>query len=98
MTIELVAEPRTELGKEKCKKLRAQNRLPANIYGGKLEQPQAISLDLHETEKAIKANGKDADYTVVLAGEKYPVRIQEIHFEPVLRQFEHVDFVVLSDE
>lgn len=98
MAIELVAEPRTELGKEKCKKLRTQNRLPANIYGGGLEQPQAISLDLHATEKLIKDHGRQAEYTVVLGGEKYPVRIEEIQFEPVLRHFEHVDFVVLSNE
>jgi ribosomal protein L25 (general stress protein Ctc) len=98
MAIELVAEPRTELGKEKCKKLRAQNRLPGNIYGGRLPQPQAISLDLHATEKLIKDHGKQADYAVVLAGERYPVRIEQIHFEPVMRNFEHVDFVVLDDE
>lgn len=98
MVIELVAEPRTELGKEKCKKLRAQNRLPANIYGGQLPEPQAISLDLHATEKLVKDHGKEAEYAVVLGGEKYPVRIQEIQFEPVLRHFEHLDFVVLNDE
>ena len=98
MAIELVAEPRTELGKEKMKKLRAQNKLPGNIYGGSLQEPQAIVLDLHETEKTIKDNGKNADYVVVLGGEKYPVRIEEIHFEPIHRGFQHVDFVVLSDE
>jgi ribosomal protein L25 (general stress protein Ctc) len=98
MAIELVAEPRTELGKEKCKKLRAQNILPANIYGGRLPEPQAISLNLHATEKLIKDHGKAADYIVVLGGEKYPVRIEEIHFEPVLRRFEHLDFVVLNNE
>jgi len=98
MTIELVAEPRTELGKEKCKKLRATNVLPANIYGGPLKEPQAISLDLHETEKVIKTNGKNADYTVVLEGTKYAVRIEEIRYEPIYRKFEHVDFVVTGNK
>ena len=36
MAIELRAELRAEFGKEKMKKLRAVNRLPANIYGGPL--------------------------------------------------------------
>lgn len=98
MAIELVAEPRSELGKEKMKKLRQQNILPGNIYGGSMQAPQAISLDLHETEKVIKDNGKAAEYIVVLGGEKYPVRIQEIHFEPIHRGFQHVDFVVLKNE
>ena len=98
MTIELVAEPRAELGKEKMKKLRAQNKLPGNIYGGSMQAPQAISLNLHETEKAIKDNGKNAEYVVVLGGEKYQVRIEEIHYEPIHRGFQHVDFVVLNNE
>lgn len=98
MSIELVAEPRSELGKEKAKKMRAANKLPGNIYGGPLAEPRSIQLDLHETEKVIAANGKSADYTVVLEGEHYPVRIAEIRYEPIYRRFQHVDFVVLSDE
>jgi large subunit ribosomal protein L25 len=94
MAIELVAEPRMELGKEKCRKLRVENRLPANIYGGPLEEARAISLDLHETEKAIKANGKDADYAVVLEGTTYPVQIQDVELEPLYKGFLHIDFLV----
>lgn len=98
MSIELVAEPRTELGKEKCKELRAANKLPGNIYGGPLDEPRSIQLDLHEAEKIITANGKGAEYTVVLEGERYPVRIEEIRVEPIYRRFQHVDFVVLDNE
>jgi len=97
MAIELAAEPRTELGKERCRKMRADNRLPANIYGGPLKSPQAISLDLHETEKLVKSHGKSADYAVVLEGTAYNVRIQEIHFDPVRRDFQHIDFVVQNN-
>ena len=97
MAIVLVAEPRTDLGKEKCKKLRAANKLPANIYGGPLSESRAISLDLHETQKTIKANGKSAEYAVELEGETYPVRIQEIRYEPIYKGFQHVDFVVMAN-
>jgi ribosomal protein L25 (general stress protein Ctc) len=98
MSIELVAEPRTELGKEKCKKLRAANKLPGNIYGGPLDEPRSIQLDLHATEKIITDNGPKAEYVVVLEGERYPVRIEEVRFEPVYRRFQHVDFVVTGNE
>ena len=98
MAIELTAEPRTEFGKEKMKKLRADNKLPGNIYGGPLAEPKAIQLNLHECEKAIQSNGKSADYAVVLEGQTYPVRIEEIRYEPVYRGFLHLDFVVKTDE
>jgi len=97
MAIELVAEPRAELGKELCKKLRAQNRLPANVYGGGLPEPRAISFDLHETEKVIKDHGRDAEYELVLEGQKYPVKIQEIELEPIYKEFLHIDLLVKND-
>lgn len=97
MVIELKAEQRTDFGKEKCAKLRAANKLPGNIYGGPLAEPQAINLDLHETEKVIKANGKSAQYAVVLDDNTYAVRIQEIRYEPLHKRFQHVDFVVEGD-
>jgi len=97
MAIELVAEPRAELGKEQCHQLRAQNRLPANIYGGPLTEARAISLDLHQTELAVKQHGKSAEYTLVLEGQSYPVRIEEIRYEPVYKGFLHLDLVVRAD-
>ena len=98
MAIELIAEPRSEFGKEKMKKLRADNILPGNIYGGPLAEPKAIQLDLHACEQLIQANGKSADYAVVLEGQTYPVRIEEIRYEPIYRGFLHLDFVVKTDE
>ena len=97
MAIELIAEPRAELGKEQMKKLRANNRLPANVYGGSLPEPRAISFDLHETEKVIRDNGKGADYELVLEGQKYPVQLQEIEVEPIYRDFLHIDLLVKND-
>ena len=94
MAIELVAEPRTELGKETMKKLRAVNRLPANMYGGPLAAPRAITLDLHQTDLLVRQHGKRAEYAVVLEGRSYPVQIQEIRAEPIRKQLQHIDFLV----
>ena len=96
MAIELKAEPRAELGKELCKKLRANDVLPGNIYGGQLKHPRAISFPLHETELLLQANGKNADYVVVLEGKSYHVRIQEAKTEPIYKHFLHLDLVVKS--
>jgi ribosomal protein L25 (general stress protein Ctc) len=98
MSIELMAEPRAELGKEKCHKLRAANRLPGNIYGGPLPAPRTITLDLHATELLVKRNGKSAEYAVTLEGTRYPVRLEQVHYDPLSKGFQHLDFVVLADE
>jgi large subunit ribosomal protein L25 len=97
MAFELVAEARSEFGKENMKKLRSANRLPGNIYGGSLSEPRAITFDLHETELLIKKNGKSAEYTVTFEGQSYPVRIQEVRYEPIQKRFQHLDLVVKSN-
>lgn len=97
MAIELKAEPRSGLGKEICKKLRAQDVLPGNLYGGPLKEPRAISFPLHETEKTMMKNGKSADYAVVLEGKTYPVKIQEVEVEPIYKGFLHLDLLVIGD-
>jgi large subunit ribosomal protein L25 len=97
MAIEMSALPRTELGKQQMKKLRADNRLPANIYGGEIKEPRAITLDLHETELALRQHGKKGDFAVVLEGKTYPVQIQEVEKEPIYKHLLHIDFVVRSN-
>src|SRR5438046_523663 len=87
MAITLTAEPRSELGKEKCKKLRAAGRLPANVYGGPFgTSPRALTLDLHSTELAVKRNGKSAQYELAFEGAVHAVRIQQVGYEPVYKR------------
>jgi ribosomal protein L25 (general stress protein Ctc) len=97
MAITLTAEPRAELGKEKCAKLRRAGRLPGNVYGGPFgTTPRTLTLDLHSTELTIKRNGKSAAYELAFEGATYPVKIQEVRYEPIYKHFEHLDFFVRS--
>ena len=97
MAITLTAEPRTELGKEKCGKMRVAGRLPANVYGGPFgTTPRTLTLDLHTTELAVKRNGKSAEYELAFEGQTYPVKIQEVRFEPVYKGFKHLDLFVIK--
>lgn len=98
MAIELKAEPRAGLGKEICKKLRAKDILPGNLYGGPLKEPQAVSFPLHATELTMKKHGKNADYSVLLEGKTYPVKVQEVEVEPIYKGFLHLDLLVTGDE
>jgi ribosomal protein L25 (general stress protein Ctc) len=95
MALILKAEPRTEFGKEKCAKLRRNNRLPGNVYGGPFGiEPRAISFNLHETELLIKRNGKSSEYELEFEGSTYPVKIQEVGYEPVYKNFRHLDLLI----
>lgn len=95
MALTLTAEPRTEFGKEKCAKLRRANKLPANVYGGPFgTSPRALSLNLHDTELLVKRNGKSAEYELAFEGQVYPVKIQEVGYEPVYKNFKHLDLLV----
>lgn len=98
MPVELSAELRTEFGKEKCKKLREQKILPGNVYGGPLKEPKAIQFNMLETEKLVTANGKHGDYVLLVGGETYPVRIQEVRYEPIYKRFQHLDLVVKDND
>jgi large subunit ribosomal protein L25 len=96
MAIELVAEPRSEFGKQNCKHLRDAGRLPAVVYGGGLKENLHVSLDMHSSQRVMKANGRGVDYTLSIGGKVYPVRIGEVRREPIRKGFLHVDFIVLE--
>jgi large subunit ribosomal protein L25 len=95
MAIELTAQRRSATGKS-VKQLRAAGRLPGNVYGGSLTEALAVELDTKEAEKVIRANGKKAEYSLNVDGTTYPVRLQEVQFEPLRKAFIHVDFVVTN--
>jgi large subunit ribosomal protein L25 len=97
MPVELTAQPRTELGKQKNKQMRKVNRLPATIYGKGIEGSLSIEMDLKETEKTIRATGKTADYTLLLDGKSYPVAVKEVQRDLIRKTFVHVDFFVRND-
>jgi large subunit ribosomal protein L25 len=95
MAFTLTAEPRTDFGKEKCAKLRRDNKLPGNVYGGPFgTTPRAISFNLHDTELLIKRNGKSSEYELVFEGATYAVKIQEVGYEPVYKNFKHLDLFI----
>ena len=88
----LTATPRSETGKGAARKLRAERRIPAVIYGHHRE-PQALSLDGRELDKLLDRIA--AETTVVeLALSSGPTRtlIREIQRHPFRRQVLHVDF------
>ena len=98
-TTELKATPRTDTGKEYARKLRAEGRIPAVIYGKEME-PRGLSLDLKETEYLFQRIS--VDNTIVdlrIEGEKTPIQtlVREIQSLPHKVGLLHVDFLRIQE-
>jgi large subunit ribosomal protein L25 len=92
---ELRAWPRTETGKEAARKLRAQGRLPAVIYGKDMEA-RGISLDLQETDYLFQRIAVENTIVVLkVEGEEESIQtlIREIQTLPHKPGLVHVDFL-----
>jgi large subunit ribosomal protein L25 len=90
----LNAEPRTLIGKQ-VKQLRRQGKLPAVIYGNKVDS-KAVTLDLRDATKILSTVSSSSLVTVVLDGKEYPSLVREKQINFILRTLKHVDFQVVS--
>lgn len=87
------AVERKEQGKGASRRLRAANKFPAIIYGGK-EAAVAIELD-HDT--VMNAQAKPEFYnevlTLVVDGKETKVKVQAVQRHPFKPKLHHIDFV-----
>jgi large subunit ribosomal protein L25 len=87
----LKAEERAVLGK-KVKLLRKIGKLPAHIYGKKVET-EHVSVDGREFIKTFKEAGATAVINLKLGEEKIrPVMVRDVQFDPVSGDMLHIDF------
>lgn len=87
------AEIRENAGKGAARATRRNGRVPAVIYGGKIE-PLMISIHPVELEKALDMVGfYDADIEINIDGKKHKVTAQDVQFHPVTDAPLHVDFL-----
>lgn len=88
----IVAKSRGESGKGVARKLRAEGRAPAVVYGPDME-PKHLSVNAAELVRTRREFGSTHVYSVeVEGGESYKAMIREIQVEPVHRTVQHVDF------
>ena len=90
---EIKATPRTDTGKEYARKLRAEGRIPAVLYGKDME-PVSLSLDLKETDYLFQRIAvENTILDLVIDGEPEPVQtlIREIQSQPHKPGLLHVD-------
>ncbi|SFN31592.1 large subunit ribosomal protein L25 [Izhakiella capsodis] len=89
----LNAELRKEQGKGASRRLRAANKFPAIVYGGK-EAAVSIELD-HDSVMNMQAKPGfyDEVLTLVIDGKETKVKIQAVQRHPFKPKVSHIDFV-----
>ncbi|MWV49306.1 50S ribosomal protein L25/general stress protein Ctc [Rathayibacter sp. VKM Ac-2803] len=93
LTNKVVVEVRTSFGKGAARKIRAQNKIPAVLYGHGTE-PQHVTLPGHQilllTRKANAILELDID------GVAQTSLVKDIQRDPVRQIIEHIDLVVIK--
>jgi large subunit ribosomal protein L25 len=88
-------EPREDTGKNACRRLRAEGKLPGIVYGLDVA-PYAVSLSRRRVETVLRGEaGRNAMVKLALPGgsEQRAVMIRELQRDPLSEQLLHVDFV-----
>lgn len=91
--IDLSAEARAEFGKGPARRLRAAGRVPAVIYGTETDVT-AVSLSEHELELALRV--PEVILKITIGSGEFTVAPRQVQRDPVRRNIEHLDLVVLN--
>ena len=86
---------RTSLGKKEAKRLRAEEIVPAVLYGG--EEVIHFAVPFSDLRKLVYT---PSIYLIDLdiEGEKYKAIIQDMQWHPVEEQILHVDFLMVKED
>ena len=90
----LKAEHRKVLGK-KVKALRREGKLPAVIFGHKLETTPIV-LDMRDASRTLAGVGSSTLVTIQLDGKEHAALVRERQHDVMLRTLLHVDFQAVS--
>ena len=92
-TVVVKGQKRTALGKKDSKKLRAQEIVPAVLYGG--EEPIHFAVPFSELRKLVYT---PSVYLIDLDidGQVYPALMQDVQWHAVEEQILHVDFLKIE--
>lgn len=96
VVIELTGEPR-EPGRKAADALRDALRVPAVLYGPKVEQNINFSIDELDLEKILSVSKRQI-IELKIDGTTYKTLLKSTDFHPVSDRAIHADFYVLDDE
>lgn len=91
----LVLEAKIRNTNGKAKKLRQTNLIPAVCYGRGFEN-RSLELVYQDFRKVFKQTGSSQVFNLNVDGEKIPVLIQEVAYNPITDRFDHIDFLQID--
>jgi large subunit ribosomal protein L25 len=94
--VELKAEVKSATGSLAARRMRAENRIPAIIYGGEAA-PEMVTLLRKELWKQVETGHfLSTVYMLDIGGRKERVLPRDVQFDPVRDFLVHVDFMRIS--
>ena len=95
-TTVLQAEAGRQAGSSDSRRLRAEGKIPAVVYGHGMD-PIPVSVDRRELRQAPSgAAGMNAILDLTVDGTVYPTIIKDIQRHPVKRSVQHIDFIQVN--
>ncbi len=91
MAYTLSAEPRTTTGRQ-LDALRAEKKVPGNLYGEGLKENQSVQFDLQEFRHVYNDAGESQVIELTADGQTFNVLVKEVQINPITRNAIHVDF------
>jgi large subunit ribosomal protein L25 len=92
----LQAEVGRRAGSADARRLRADGKIPAVVYGHGMD-PISVSVDRRELRQALSgAAGMNTILDVTVDGTVYPSLIKDIQRHPVKRSVQHIDFIQVN--
>ena len=92
----LQAEVGRRAGSSDARRLRADGKIPAVVYGHGMD-PISVSVDRRELRQALSgAAGMNTILDLTVDGTVYPSLIKDIQRHPVKRSVEHIDFIQVN--
>ena len=94
--IVLTAETGRPLGSAACRRLRAEGKVPAVVYGTGFD-PTPVAIDWRALRVALTSDkGLNAVITLDLAGDQQMTIVKDLQRHPVRRDVLHIDFLVVE--
>ena len=92
----LTAEVGRRAGSPDARRLRAEGKIPAVVYGHGMD-PLSVSVDRRELRQALSgAAGMNTILDLTVDGTVYPSLIKDIQRHPVKRSVQHIDFIQVN--
>jgi large subunit ribosomal protein L25 len=92
----LTAELGRTSGSADSRRLRAEGKIPAVVYGHGMD-PLTVSVDRRELRQALSgAAGMNTILDLTIDGTVYPTLIKDIQRHPVKRNVQHIDFIQVN--